>query len=588
MTLLQDQSYLTGLYDRTIVFEVKSWNLRNGKVVLAFDLGGHDAYYYTSQFLHSNCSQNVIFLCQALGSDKYDVSFQWLQATLTRSPECMIIPVLTKADEVPHDRISERVHKFTKMLKQFLEIEIEILEKVHSDSKGCEDELSNLHKLETYQTLLMQFDKRLFVTSVKKDHPNFENVGKLSKYIEELSKEQQYQIEIPKLYEEFYRELGKMGAIVEVKNITKPNDECGDCITEPKFIQSNMEIKRNDEPITQAEERRGESNFEKRQSEEPEIRVTNDTEVNPLQRCSAPIETHETNPRSDLELKRQLRSPAYTASVELETLQREGKIILFAEAVKLFEEISKKYPGSCEDVKMCLSRFHSYGLCLWFQGHPHIENIIFNHFGFFKDLLTSIFHHEALNLSFSELDKGLRRQLFDDVEDKFVDCVQKVSDQGLVSKTMLKIMLYQRQFNEDVESIMQLFQQLHIAHLHTAGEESFLFIPYFVDKKEIPSDIRNNLPKLGVCSKDELALNFQLKGNIPSTFWHHLCVKLMDELHDPTGTQQRIVFKNGLWAQVDRLWLFVMLSGDILKVTIRGKAEYNDIHNVWDLTDCIC
>ena len=594
MTLLQDHSYVTGLHDRTIVFEVKSWNLRNGKVVLAFDLGGHDAYYYTSQFLHFNCSQNVIFLCQALGSDKYDVSFQWLQSTLTRSPECMIIPVLTKADEIPLEEISERVCNFTKMLKQFLEKEIDILEKVHNDSKGCEDELSNLHKLETYQTLLIQFDKRLFVISVKKDHPYFENVGKLSKYIEELSKEQKYQIEIPKLYEEFYRELGKMGTVVEVKNIRKPNEEGDDYVTEPRFIQSTMEM-RNDETKgdqnianTHDQENTGEDNFEKVKGKEQEIRFTSDTEVNPLQRYSAPIQTHKSNTRPDLELQRQQSSPTDTGSAKLEQLQREGKILLFTEAVKIFEEISKKYPGSCADVKLCLSQFHSYGLCLWFQGHPHIEKIIFNHFGFFKDLLTSVFHHETLNLPFSELDKDLRRQLFEDVEYRYIDCVHRVINQGLVSKAMLKILLYQRDFHEDVETVMMLFQQLHIAHFHTAGKELFLFIPYFVDRKEIPSDIKKILPKLVVCSKDELALNFQLKGNIPSTFWHHLCVNLMNELHDPSETQLRIVFQNGMWAQVDSLWLLVMLSGNILKVTIRGKTEYVDVHKIWNLTYRIC
>ena len=594
MTLLQNQSFLTGILDRTIVFEVKSWNLTSGKVVLAYDLGGHDAYYYTSQFLHFNCSQNVVLLCQALGSDKHDISFHWLQATLTRSPECMVIPVLTKADEVIIDEIPEKVYKFTTNLNQFLKHEIDILEKVHNDSKGCEDESFNLHKLVTYQTLLNQFENRLFVISVKEGHPNFENVLSLSKFIEELSKQEKYQVEIPKLYTEFYQDLGKMGAVVEVKAKKKPAEK------ERKrgrlFIESAKEMKtkfekkeEEEESVTTMEEENGENKIEEMGNGGEEIGKTERTEVNTLQKESATINhTCTSNKESYFALNRQSSNLVDGHSGKLEQLQKEGKILLFTEAAKIFDKLSKKYPGSCEDLKMCLKQFHSYGLCLWFQGHPHIENIIFNHLGFFKDLLSSVFHHESLSLSFSELDKNLRKQLFDDVEERFLDCLHRVCERGLFSKAMLKVLLYQRHFDEEVESVMQLFQQLHIAHCHSAGEQQFLFIPYFVDKIEIPEDIKKILPKLGVCSKDELALNFQLKGNIPSTFWHHLCVNLMDELYDPSETQQQIVFKNGIWAQVDSLWLFVQLTGNILQVIIRGRTECDDVGRVWELTDRIC
>ena len=552
-------------------------------MVLVYDLGGHDAYYYTSQFLHHNCSQNVVFLCQALGSNRYDVSHKWLQATLTRSPECIVIPVLTKADEVPFEEIPERVGKFTASMKLFLDKEIDILEMVQSYSKDSEDETHNQCKLETYQTLHTEFENRLFVISVKADHPCFEDTVKLTNYITNLSEQEKYQVQVPKLYEEFYRELGKIGAVIQVPAKINPTED-ENKISKPKFIESSFPLTRKDEAYknqkrtsTVVVQNRGQTKDEK--IDNCKQQMTFDRESKSFQECSSS--------NNDFQLTRQSSSSPEICSVKLQQLQKEGKIILFNEAEKIFKTISEKYPGSCEDVNVCLKQFHSYGLCLWFQGHPHIERIIFNHFGFFKDLLSTVFHHEALELSFNDLHKDIRRQLFDNIEEKFIDCVQKVSDQGLVSKEILKVMLHRRHFDEEVETIIQLFQQLHIAHCHSAGTEPLLFIPYFVDQKEMPDRIKSMLPKLSVCSKDELALNFQLKGNIPSTFWHHLCVLLLDELYDPSGTQERIVFKNGLWAQVDSLRLFVQLLGNILKVVIRGKADHKDVHKVWNLTDCI-
>ena len=559
--------------------------------MLAYDLGGHDAYYYTSQFLHYNCSQNVVFLCQALGSDKYEVSFQWLQATMTRSPECLVIPVLTKADEVPVGNISDRKEKFTTEMKQFLDKEIIILDKVHKYSKGSKDETDNRCKLETYRTFLNEFEERLFVISVKQNCPQFDNVEKLCTYIEGLTNQENYQVEIPKLYEEFYRVLGKMGAVLEVKSeSTEQKKEQRTIVVPPKHIQIPLELKRNNEVKMDPEGKNRVKETNKDNKIEgnnvEQIRETDEAEVNSLLKCSEPVETKRTNKGSYSELKSQPSSSLDIPPVKLEKLQSEGKIILLSEAAKIYDDISKKYPGSCGDVKKCLTHLNSYGLCLWFQGHPQIEKIIFNNFVFFKDLLSSVFSHEALILSFSELDIDLQL-LFEDFENNFLDSLQRIRDKGLFSKAMLQVLLNKRKLDKEVETVVQLLQQLHIAHCHSAGKEIFLFIPYFVDKNEIPDFIKRISTKITVCSKDELALNFQLKGNIPSTFWHQVCVKLMDELYDPSETQQWGVFKNGLWAQVDALWLFIQSSENMLKVTIRGRREYDDVCSVWEHTNRI-
>ena len=564
------------------MFDVISWNLRNGKVILTYDLGGHDAYYYTSHFLHYNCSQNVVLLCQALSSERYDVSFQWLQATLTRSPECFVVPVLTKADEVPHEQISYYESRFTAKLKQFLQDEIHIVENVYADSKDCEDEDFVTTKLENYKSLYSEFQSRLFVTSVIEGHPCFRNVLKLCKYIEELSEQDKYHIEVPKVYEDFYCQLGKVGTVVEKKEKVEPKKtELEETKVGPELIPSVIHV-------TVASEKTDDKESETVTEAGEQTEIANKSDVLSVETISTAHHSSVAMTVSKPQAKEHLCRETKIAANKLEQLQNEGKIILFDEAAKLYEAISKKYPGSCGDVKECLKQFHSYGLSLWFQGHPYIEKIVFNNFSFLKDILSSLFHHEALKMSFSDLELGLRNQLFDNIEENFVATVKRVSRRGLVSEKMLKILLHQRNFDEEVDTVMELLRILDIGHYHHAGNEPLLFVPYFVDQKEMPDEIKRQMPRLGVCSKNEFALSFKLTGNIPSTFWHHLCVKLMEYLHDPSETQQQLVFRNGLWVIVDNIYLLVHFMGKAVQVVIRGKAESNNVQRVWKLTDFIC
>ena len=573
-TILQNQSVLTKIFERTVVFDVTSWKLRNGKVILTYDLGGHDAYYYTSQFLHYNCSQNVVLLCQALASEKYDVSFQWLQATLSRSPECFVIPVLTKADDVPHAQISSCVRKFTTELKQLLENEIKVMKKVCGDSKAA--------KLENYNTLHSEFESRLFVTSVKKDHPCLNNVENLCKYIEELSEKDKYHIEMPKVYEEFYCQLGKIGTVVEERRTLEPSTiDMDEIKIGPELIPSVTHAMVNSE-------QKVDEGYEVSPEDSVQIEAVNKSEVLSEETISTEHQSSVPMTLSKPRKNDNLDNKTNIAGEKLEQLQREGKIILFDEAAKLYEKISKKYSGSCGDVKECLKQFHSYGLCLWFQGHPRVEKIIFNNFSFFKDLLSSLFHHKALSLPFSELDVGLKSLLFDNFEGKYKQTVERVSRRGLISKKMLKILLHQRKFDQDVDTVMELLQILDIGHYHQAGDEPLLFVPYFVDLNEIPNEIKKKSSHLGICSKNEFALSFQLTDNVPSTFWHHLCVKLMDHLHDPSETQQQFVFRNGLWVTVDNLYLLVRFTRNIVKVVIRGKAKSDSVLSIWKWTSIIC
>ena len=581
-TLLQNHAVLTEILERTIVFDVTSWNLRNGKIIMVYDLGGHNAYYYTSQFLHYNCSQNVVFLCQALGSERYDVSFQWLQATLTRSPECFVIPVLTKADEVPLAKISSFASKFTRELKQFLEDEIHVMEKVCADSKDCEDEDFVKSKLENYKTLHSELESRLFVTSMMEDHPCFDNVAKLCKYIEELSEKDKYHIEMLKVHEEFYCQLGKIGTVVGKKRELEPHTvKLGFRKIGPELIPSVTDV--TVKPVEKEDEG---SQISAKAGVQTE--GVNEGEVFSDETISTAHHSSDVMTLSKPQVQNSLDYVTGIDGEKLKQLQREGKIILFDEAAELYEKISKKYPGSCGDVRECLKQFHSHGLCLWFQGHPLVEKIVFNNLSFFKDLLSSLFHHKALTMSFSELDVGLKSQLFDDVEENFLATLKRVSRKGLVSKKMLMILLHQNKFDEEVDTVMELLQQLDIGHHHCAGDEPLLFVPFFVDQNEIPDDIKRILPHLEVCSRNEFALSYQLKGYIPSTFWHHLSVKLMHHLPDPSDTQQQTVFRNGLWVIVDGLYLLVHFTRNIVKVVIRGKTESDSVHSVWKWTRIIC
>ena len=562
------------------MFDVTSWKLSNGKIILAYDLGGHQAYYYTSHFLHYNCSQNVVLLCQALGSERYDVTFQWLQATLTRSPECFIIPVLTKADEVPTAQISSCVTKFTTELKHFLENEIYVVEKVYADSKDCEDEDFVTSKLENYKTLNREFESRLFVTSVMVDHPCFDNVAKLCQRIEKHSEQTKYHIEMPKVYEEFYCQLGKIGTVVEERRkVEQSTLKLNEGKIGPELIPSVIHGK------VKSEKAKGHNIFTETGSE---IEAVNKSEIYSDETISTAHQSSVVLVYSRSQVKKHLDYANNIAGEKLEQLQREGKIILFDEAAKLYEKISKKYPGSCGDVKECLKQFHSYGLCLWFQGHPKIEKIVFNNFSFFEDLLSSLFHHKALDMSFSDLNIDLRRQLFDNAEEIFQGTIKRLREKGLVSKKMFKVLLHQINFEEEVDTVIKLLEILDIGHHYHAGNEPLIFVPYFVDQMETPNEVKKKFPHVLVCSKNEFALRFQLKGNIPSTFWHHLCVKLMDHLHDPLNMQPPVVFRNGLWVVVDKLYLLVYFTGNIVHVVIRGKATSDNVLRAWELTGVIC
>lgn len=206
-----------------------------------------------------------------------------------------------------------------------------------------------------------------------------------------------------------------------------------------------------------------------------------------------------------------------------------------------------------EELKQCLRCLHHHGLLMYFEGNDKLANIIFNDIAVFIDILRCVFHHKLkINKILNDTNAELKAKFFDGNEMKFQQAKMDLQ-KGVMSVAILGVLLNMFDLDIDPEAVMNLLSIIEVgfAYYSDGEKEYHIFIPYNVQKMK-PNFVTSEEESISMCDRDQLALQGCIRGNIPSTFWNNLTVRLIKHLHPRRHTQKRELWQNGLFATIGR------------------------------------
>ena len=230
-----------------------------------------------------------------------------------------------------------------------------------------------------------------------------------------------------------------------------------------------------------------------------------------------------------------------------ETNSKQIKFMSFLEAKEKLTEINKalgKKKATDNDTKYALSKLNQRGMMVWFMNSGKLENIVFNDLKGFLELLKTIFSHEIANITYHELESGLQ-SIFRNKEKIFDIAMNSLLQNGLMSSQMIQLLLQQKRCNISVEAIIELLEKIDVGFRH---KNNYVFIPFFVENKALPQDIKLEIENLAIVTATNIGLQTKIVGNIPVIFFSYFVVKLYRKLDPLDPTQSVVLWKNGMRA----------------------------------------
>ena len=256
------------------------------------------------------------------------------------------------------------------------------------------------------------------------------------------------------------------------------------------------------------------------------------------------------------------------------------KYLTFAESKQRLTRINrvlKILETSDEDTEYVLSELHKRGMMVWFMNNGVLRNMVFNNLKSFVELLKTIFDHNITDIKYAELEPKLLG-IFKHKERSFNTARESLVEHGLMSSQMIELLLQQKRCDISVEAIIELLEKIDVGFRH---KNNYVFIPFFVENKHIPQDIKLELESLTIVTPTNIGLQTKIEGNIPVIFFSYFVVKLYRKLDPGNPTQSVVLWKNGMRATAGDAVVLADYDGrSCIRLSVTGPPD--ELPYMWD------
>ena len=479
-------------------------------------------------------------------SEKYSDTMEWLNLIQTSAPESETTVLLTKVDNMNEEVRKSKTEMFCHSFGKLIEEAIEVTKKHMIASSSPNKTLHEKH-LESFQYVKSQLDpeKISCVSCV----PGWEGtVTDVVKVLTDFAANHKHLVMLRRIDQELFISIGKLGV--------------RDAIT-LKFPKSKPYEEKHPERELVADEM---------------------SDINQSKPAEKKVETEE---------KYDVVQPESTDTKE--TLRQQ--YVTFEEVEDVFRPILKKYypdkePQLKEELQRSLVNLKKRGLIAYFTGNKKLEDIIFNDISTMVNILRCIFHHNKEDfLEFYSLDEDLQNKLYEGDSTKFQAEVEDLQRHGIISPSLIKVLLNKCSCSIDGEVVIQLLHHLHVA-INVANDPSSeikAFIPFFLEGVEADENIEAKKKEIARCHNQVLSIHTILEAcnGIPKPFFHQLLVKLFGKISEKHTIQKNNkAWKDGVSVSLSTHQAKLMMiyrSDKKIEIIIQANIQDPDGHRfIWE------
>lgn len=243
-----------------------------------------------------------------------------------------------------------------------------------------------------------------------------------------------------------------------------------------------------------------------------------------------------------------------------------------------------------------LRKLHSYGLLIWLEGTPKLENYIFNNLSSLNDILKTFFTHNKDELLYQRLPSDLQQYLTSEKiwQSDYDNDLQCLFNEGLLSSSVMKVMAKRCGFDE-YAVLEELVNHLNIGYQVPLGDDhpqkGDIFFPWYTECS-VPSDnLAKHLKQLMIPNNDFIVHHIVYSGLIPSAWFYTFCVHIYRHILNESTSDVRKFWKNSLFATFGRLNVFLTCkknkkNEDEMHIYVSTKVESTEgIDELWQFMD---
>ena len=536
--------------DRTQVINLKQWNITKTDIVHIMDHGGHAIYAITRTLFISKHS--IIFIVHdviKMEQDNIAETVEILRQALHQQPKNEIFIIFTHIDLRDADEVARNRDILMSNLKQFLDDEINNLNKLLIEKKSKEETEDIIQPTE--ELLLLFKAKRSHLPFFCVSSQSYSGMKAVTEFL--VSVTQENRTPVPESWVDFYREIigtkrmyltmNEASALFQhtitayLDDRAKSDDHVAD------YVQSYAEL-----AITLPQHR----------SESLELSEAASTEVHPI--------------NEDMD--------DATTDASIQIFQKVTTIPL--EQQLAICNIVRK---SKDEFLVPLRYFADSNLCLHYESHPFLKNYVFHDIDLLVDLFKSLFHHDISEVIDYESNEVLQAVFLEGECDLAVQQYQK---EGLLSQELLSYLWeHYKLSHTDNNILLELMQSFNLCY-SIFKDEPMHFFPWFVQSQECPPHIAEHHLKKFDRRYSSVHLQCQFFNQMPLNVFEMISVclqrKATEEYH---YMGDRVAWHDGLEVSIGSVQCVLTRSKENSTIDLCLYGKVDDMAQVWEIMESL-
>ena len=456
----------------------------------------------------------INLVCRDLSSAEekdYQNTMAWVKICQRNAPNSeirILLTIIDKVDEGQRDHLRKAfIERFSSLIEQ------EIIVTENYKAKGMDEKQYTKH-LENYIKLKKQIKPadgsqlKLLEVSCKSGYED--SVKLVIDYLMKFADHSDNQkVMLRPMDKELFVKIGKMGIRqhmidkTQVSVIDKPNIK----------LQQIPDIKK----ITQ----QGHTNeiTEDLQNESNENPAVNRDILDDGKSDTSSIEREEVCP---IQPQIQVKLPEHPVMKQ--------QFVIFSQVKTEFKQVYMKHHKEeiteevlWKEARKSLENLKKKGLLRYFIENREFkdDDVIFHDLFTLVSILRCVFHHDLhKTLEYNPADKLCSKHYIEGLT--FKEEKNSLENRGILSMTLLKFLLERNNCEVEAGKVADMFVSVNVGvRFETNGDEK-MFIPFFLEHKQSPSDLEDQKEKMSRFKEDVLSLETTLLYDIPLSFFNEL------------------------------------------------------------------